>query len=297
MADTEQLTVPIVQKQIDTLKEHLYKLNDIRNSNIAAAASGAKGKRGGKLSNLTTEEHQIISRNEALRAEKLKLEKDVAGRDPPEVLDKKNTLREIDKTVEVLHKELERLRQSRDLKRDEAAVMQQRHSELQAIQASLIAEAGENRQQQRELQNKIKEAEKRLLASHAKFVKLSERSKHGVPAAEAKRLVEDVAAQDKQIEEMEEEVRRRRQAQQQLLMRNNKGAAATRTVSQKEKETAALQEQVNQLTEVLASRDGELKRSYDYAARKCRAGGIRATAVAPTTGGRHSSSTTSDPHD
>lgn len=281
MTDTERLTVPIVQKQIDTLREQLFKLNDIRNSNIAAATSGAKGRRGGKLSNLTAEEHQIIMRNEALRAEKAKLEKEAAGRDPPEVLDKKNALREVEKTIENLEGELQKLIAARDAKREEASVMQQRHNELQALQATLVAESCDHRQQQRELQSKIKEAEKKMLASHAKFVKLTERSKHGVPAAEAKRLADEVAAQDRQIQEMEEEVKRRRHAQQQQLMRNK----TTRVVSEKEKDANALQEQVAKLQEVLASRDSELKRSYDYAARKCRSSAVLATVAASALSG------------
>jgi myosin heavy subunit len=266
MTDTEQLTVPIVQKQIDALREQLFKLNEIRNSNIAAAASGARGKRGGKLTNLTAEEHQVIARNEALRAEKAKLERDLAGRDAPEVMDKKNALHEVEKAVQAHQKELERLQQARNAKREEASAMQQRHHELQALQSALVTEATDHRQQLREMQSRIKEAERKLLASHSKVVKLNERSKHGVPAADAKKLSEEVAAQERQIAELEEEVKKRRHAQQQQLMRNK----VTRVVSEKEKETAALQEQVTKLQEVLASRDSELRRSYDYAARKCR---------------------------
>lgn len=291
MTDTEQLTVPIVQKQIDALREQLFKLNEVRNSNIAAAASGAKGKRGGKLSNLTADEHQIIGRNEALRAEKAKLEKELAGKEAPEVMDKKNALHEVEKAIHTQQKELDRLEQARHAKRDEAAVTQQRHSELQALQAALVTEATDHRQQQREMQSRVKEAEKRLLASHAKFVKLSERSKHGVPAAEAKRLTEEVAAQDKKIEELEDEVKRRRHTQQQQLMRNK----TTRVVSDKEREALALQDQVAKLQEVLISRDSELKRSYDYAARKYRSGGAapptNAAGAAPAAGRRRQSTT------
>lgn len=279
MTDTEQLTVPIVQKQIDALREQLFKLNEIRNSNIAAAASGgAKGqKRGGKLTNLTADEHQIIARNEALRAEKAKLEKDLAGREAPEVMDKKNALHEIEKSIQTQQKELDKLQLARNAKREEAAMMQQRHSELQALQAALVNEATDHRQQQREMQSRIKEAEKKLLASHSKFVKLNERSKHGVPAADAKKLSEEVAAQDRQILELEDEVKKRRHAQQQQLMRNK----VTRVVSDKEKETVALQEQVTKLQEVLASRDSELRRSYDYAARKYRVATTTTTTTAP----------------
>jgi myosin heavy subunit len=266
MTDTEQLTVPIVQKQIDALREQLFKLNEIRNGNIAAATSGARGKRGGKLTNLTAEEHQVIARNEALRAEKAKLERDLAGRDAPEVMDKKNALHEVEKAVQAHQKELERLQQARNTKREEASAMQQRHHELQALQSALVTEATDHRQQLREMQSRIKEAERKLLASHSKVVRLNERSKHGVPAADAKKLSEEVAAQERQIAELEEEVKKRRHAQQQQLMRNK----VTRVVSEKEKETAALQEQVTKLQEVLASRDSELRRSYDYAARKCR---------------------------
>lgn len=255
MAD-DAVTPQIVQKQIDVLREQLFKLNEKYASSVESNKL-----RKGKQSEWTAEEHMALLRNETLRNERNKLMKELNVKDPPEVLEKKNVLKQLSVRMDELRKEIDRLVVMRDSKQQHAKVVLQRQKDLQSLQSAVAAEQSEFRQLQRELQDKVKEEERKLLAKHSKAVKLGELSKYGVSASEAQRVTKEVATQQQVIADMEKEVRLRKFAHDKALLRNNQ---PKKIQTQFDEQIQRLQEQVSELEDVLKSREVELKKSYDH---------------------------------
>lgn len=274
--DDSRLTPGVVQRQIDTLREQLYKMNEACGGAHTAAASGAPtgnlyGRRPGgghrSTSDFTSDEIHVIARNDALRAEKARLLEELRNKEPPALKDKKNMLRDTERNIEEVSREVERLAVIRGAMSEEAAVVIARQRELQALQSSCSAEASDFRAMQREMQARVKECEKKMLSTHVKHVKLRQRIQLGVPEAEAQKLRDDVARQEREISEMEDEVRRRRVAQQRAAAAGQMQSRPSKSKYERTKELEYLQDCISRLEGVLQARDMEFRRSYDYAGR------------------------------
>lgn len=271
----EGLTIPTVQRQIDTLREQLYDLNEAYAAHLTRRQGGV-GTAGGGKQDLTSDERLLLARNDALRMEKNRILKELSIRDPPELLDKKNRVRQIQRSIDATRQEMDHLITIRDQKAMDAQIVQGRQKELQVLQSQCNGEQSDFRVMQRELQAKVKEAEKRMMASHTRVVKLRERIRLGLPAAEAEKLRRSVEQQEKSLEAMELEIRKQRASNKKLYGAFHErqapaaaeaAASSPKSSQDKAKELDNLAVIITHLDAVLASRETEFRRSYDYAAR------------------------------
>jgi hypothetical protein len=247
-----------LQIQIEGLREQLFQLNEVANTRTAAALRNPVHY---CTNDLSVEERQAVTRNAALRQEKSQLEDAIASLQTgsQECMKKKNQILAAVKATEEARQDLKVAQQLRDQSAKHVSQLTARTKELADLQSQMHQAGSDQRHEQRLLSEQVKEAEKQLLQSHNRMVKINARVKGGVTSEEATKLQAVVASQEKLISQLTKEIKLSKREHDQNLIK------AKPAMPEAIKECQALQDEVDELENVLKSRDAELKKSYNPA--------------------------------
>ena len=260
-----------LQIQIEGLREQLFQLNEVANARNAALTRQPVHY---CTNDLSSEERQAVTRNAALRQEKTQLEDAIASLQTgsQDCIKKRNQIRAAVKATEEARQELKIAQQLRDQAGKHVAQLTARTKELADLESQMHQAANDQRHEQRQISEQVKEAEKQLLQTHNRMVKLNARVKGGVSSEEATKLQAVVTSQEKIIAGLTKEIKLSKREHDQNLIK------AKPVLPEAIKECQALQDEVTELENVLKSRDMELKKSYNPA--NARRQSVTATAAA-----------------